>query len=534
MQDIRVALRQLRKSPGFAVTVILTIALGIGANTAIFTLVHAVLLKSLPVADPKTLYRVGDKDDCCVNGGFENDDGDFDLFSYDLYLHFHDTTPEFEQLAAIQSGSNTMNVRRGRSPPKQQRSQYVSGNFFSTFGIAPLPDACSHRLTTPGAAPVGGDQLSGLANRTTEAIPVCWLDFLYSEPASHDCGNAHLRDFSVTASTQSARALDSADMEPIIEGETAHPQCAAEATGSTLSAAVKPGTAPGRCKPKSRTPCDMWLSTQPDYTRNGGSNRDSQTARRHHPRRALAVQNLQQETGKRPSPADGNYLGLVLLVACANIANLLLARGTTRKPETSHPHGLGRGSHPPYPPDADESLLLGCVGGLAASPLPTAAPGLILALAFPDSPNLPIHATPSLPVLAFAFAPVAPHGTRLRHRSRMDHFALRSGRSPARRQPLHARPRISAAKIAHRFSSRTVPRDAGRVPDCSRRLCATSSIRTSASRPPIAMWSTSIRRAPAITIATVPGSTSDWSSEFCSASRRSERRRCPLQHARRE
>ena len=68
------------------------------------TLVHAVLMKSLPVVDPKTLYRVGDKDDCCVNGGFVNDDGDFDLFSYELYRHFRDTTPEFEQLAAMQSG----------------------------------------------------------------------------------------------------------------------------------------------------------------------------------------------------------------------------------------------------------------------------------------------------------------------------------------------------------------------------------------------------------------------------------------------
>ena len=52
MHDIRLALRQLRKSPGFAITIVLTIALGIGANTAIFTLVHAILMKSLPVADP--------------------------------------------------------------------------------------------------------------------------------------------------------------------------------------------------------------------------------------------------------------------------------------------------------------------------------------------------------------------------------------------------------------------------------------------------------------------------------------------------
>src|ERR1022692_2267474 len=107
MQNICIAFRQFRRSPALVITIILTLALGIGANTAIFTLVHAVLMKSLPVVDPKTLYRVGDKDDCCVNSGFLNDDGDFDIFSNDLYNHIRDTTPEFEQVAAMQSGSNT-------------------------------------------------------------------------------------------------------------------------------------------------------------------------------------------------------------------------------------------------------------------------------------------------------------------------------------------------------------------------------------------------------------------------------------------
>ena len=155
MSNFKFALRQFQKSPGFAATVILTIALGIGANTAIFTLVHAILLKSLPVANPATLYRIGDLDDCCVNGGFINDNGDFDLFSYDLYRHFQDTTPEFEQLAAFQSGQNLMNVRVGNTMAKTERTEYVSGNYFSTFGVGAYAGRMFQSSDdVPGAAPV--------------------------------------------------------------------------------------------------------------------------------------------------------------------------------------------------------------------------------------------------------------------------------------------------------------------------------------------------------------------------------------------
>ena len=85
--DLKFALRTLRRSPLFSLVAVLSLALGIGANAAIFTLVQGILLTSLPVSDPSQLYRIGDTDDCCVNGGFVGDNGDFDIYSYDLYLH---------------------------------------------------------------------------------------------------------------------------------------------------------------------------------------------------------------------------------------------------------------------------------------------------------------------------------------------------------------------------------------------------------------------------------------------------------------
>ena len=141
MQDIRYALRQLRKTPGFTVTVLLTLALGIGANAAIFTLVNAVLLKNLPVADPKTLVRLGDDNDCCVNGGINADEGDYSLFSTDTYEQLKKNTPEFEELAAMQAGFGFRPIIARRDGTQAEArsvmGEFVSGNYFRTFGLQP-------------------------------------------------------------------------------------------------------------------------------------------------------------------------------------------------------------------------------------------------------------------------------------------------------------------------------------------------------------------------------------------------------------
>jgi macrolide transport system ATP-binding/permease protein len=144
LQDVNYALRQLRMSLGFTVTAVLTLALGIGANAAIFTLVNAILLKNLPVVDPATLIRIGNTTECCVNWGTPGDSGQVDrdsyaLFDTDTWQQLRKNGPEFEDLAAMQSGLGTIIAR----PDKTQEaahsvnSEFVSGNYFRTFGLQP-------------------------------------------------------------------------------------------------------------------------------------------------------------------------------------------------------------------------------------------------------------------------------------------------------------------------------------------------------------------------------------------------------------
>jgi hypothetical protein len=137
--DARYSLRQLRKTPGFTMTAVLTLALGIGANTAIFTLVHAVLLKNLPVVDPKSLVRIGDKEDCC-NLGLSSFDSDYRIFSYEGYKYLRDHTAEFEELAAMEAGTADLSVRRALvdTPPQSSLGEFVSGHYFQTFALQPL------------------------------------------------------------------------------------------------------------------------------------------------------------------------------------------------------------------------------------------------------------------------------------------------------------------------------------------------------------------------------------------------------------
>ena len=145
VQDTRLALRHLRMAPAFTLTAILTLALGIGVTTAVFTLVHAVILKSLPVSSPSQLYRLGKDSHCCVFGGYSQG-SEFSIVSYQLYRHFIADTKGFEELAAFQSGWTLLGVQRAGTvnPAESHRGEFVSGNYFTMFGVGPYAGRKRH------------------------------------------------------------------------------------------------------------------------------------------------------------------------------------------------------------------------------------------------------------------------------------------------------------------------------------------------------------------------------------------------------
>ena len=162
LHDMRYASRRLRRCPAFTVTVVLTLALGIGATTSIFTLVYAVLLKSLAVADPAELYRLGKEARCCYWGGYSQEN-EFSLVSYDLYKHFRDHTQGFRELAAFQASTSLLGVRRSGSAEAAQGypGEFVSGNYFTMFGIS----AYAGRLLTAGDDQAGAPPAAVMSYR---------------------------------------------------------------------------------------------------------------------------------------------------------------------------------------------------------------------------------------------------------------------------------------------------------------------------------------------------------------------------------
>ncbi len=401
LDDIRYALRQFFKTPGFTITAVLTLALGIGATTAIFTLIHAVLLKSLPVARPGELIRIGDTENCCVNGGMQDD---WSLFSTEQYREFRDHTPGFSNLAAFQAGRTEIGVRRAGSdhPAEAFGGEFVSGNAFETLGLS----AWAGRLLRQsddqkGAAPVAVMSYRTWQQKFGSDTSVVGASFLINGKAFTIVGIAPPGFFGERLTSDPASFWMPLSTSPLVQGGAFDVLDVPQLDWLNLIGRIEPGANLKQMEARLRVELRQFLLSPISKV----ETRDATLI----PKQTLhlapgggGVHQMQDEY------KSGLHLlmwisGFVLLIACANLANLMLVRATARKALTSVRTALGAPRRRLVRQALTESLVLGVMGGCAGLVVAYAGARLLVHVVAGKS-YLPIQAAPSLPVLGFAFA----------------------------------------------------------------------------------------------------------------------------------
>ena len=401
--ETRLALRRLRMAPAFTAATVLTLALGIGATTSIFTLVNAVLMKSLPVAKPGELYRLGRQIHCCYLGGYSQDK-EFSLVSYELYEYLRDNTKGFSELAAFPSIQLLFGVRRAGSSDAAQSypGEFVSGNYFSMFGLRPYA----------GRTLTAADDVAG-------APPVAMMSHrLWQERYGSDLSvvgsvfNVNDKPFTVVGITPAGFFGDTLrstppdfflplNTEPFVETDADLNKY--DTHWLDLIGRIRPGVSPASIEAEMRVELKQWLRSHwgemsagdrakfPEQTlflSPGGAGITSMREQYEHWLQILMA-----------------VTGFVLLIVCANVANLMLVRGMERRKLTSLSMALGARASRVVREPLVEGLLLSLFGGAAGIAIAFGATRLILRFAFPALPGfagVPIDASPSMPVLLFA------------------------------------------------------------------------------------------------------------------------------------
>jgi predicted permease len=400
LQDTRHTLRRLRKAPAFTVTTILTLALGIGATTSIFTLVHAVILKSLAVANPGELYRLGKEIHCCSYWGAYSQENEFSLVSYDLYRYFRDNTKGFAELAAFSASEQVYGVRRSGSSEAAQGypGEFVSGNYFRMFGIS----AYAGRVLTPSDDRAGAPPVAVMSYRL-------WQQRYASDPSVIG-GSFNLSDkpFTVVGITPPGFFGDTLRNDPpdfflplATENDDVNKP---DTHWLDLIGRITPGAKPGSIEAQMRVELNQWLRSHwGDMNANDRARLPEQTLFLSPGGAGITSMREEYEHWLQILMMVSAF---VLLIVCANVANLMLVRGMERRRQTSLSMALGAQASRLVRQALTESVLLSLLGGAAGLAIAFAGTRLILHFAFPPSNNmagLPISASPSMPVLLFAF-----------------------------------------------------------------------------------------------------------------------------------
>jgi len=389
----------------FTAAAVFTLALGIGGTTAIFTLIDAVMLKSLPVPNPTALWRIGDGDNCCVQSGPQDRWG---FFSYPLYQRLKAAAPEFDGVAAFQAGGNRFSVRREGSAEAARplSSEFVTGNYFSVLEVK----AYGGRLFTPEDDRPSAVPAAVLSHHAWQLTyggdpAVVGSNLIVEGHAFAVVGVAAPGFFGETLRGDPPDLWLPVNQEPLLSGTDSALLHQSAPAWLRMIGRLRLGASTAGMAPRLTALLRDWMQHDAGYPSNWMAD-----VVRNLPKQSIVVVPAGAGVAemKEAYSSSLNILlgvcGMVLLIGCANVANLLLARSATRRTQTAVRLAVGATRRQIVGLALTESVVLaigGCVAGIAVA---MGAARLLLMLAFQHAHFLPVSVTPSAAVLGSALA----------------------------------------------------------------------------------------------------------------------------------
>ncbi len=405
-QDLRFGIRQLLKSPGFSLVAILSLALGIGANTAIFTLINDLLLKSLPVHQPEQLVSFGKS----INGGILGSvaPGGTEIFTYDFYRRIEREHAPFEGVAAFGSFPIQVSVRRGgeSGAATQAWTGLVSGTFFGVVGVEPVLGRALNRHDSD--AP-GRNAVAVISHRY-------WQQALSSDPSVIG------RTLTINGTLFTVVGVMPASFYGVELNEempdmwlplTMQQMVMQQQQGSLLDpgglfwlhmiARRKAGVSVAQAQAWTTTELQHFLTDREGTTQS--ATRRQEIARSFVPLMAIGagISHL-RDSYEAPLAVLMGVVVLVLLIACANLANFLLAKAASREREFTTRLALGSSRMRLVRQILTETLLLAFTGGAIGLLLAFVGTRALIQFVAGPGAHTPLQAMPDLHVLGFTSA----------------------------------------------------------------------------------------------------------------------------------
>jgi predicted permease len=402
-QDLRFAIRTFRKEPGFTAMAVLSLALGIGANSAVFTLTNDLLLKAIPVQDPRHLVSLGKAEGGGVQGGIS---GSLDLFPYQLYKQIENRREVFAGVCAYGSFPVVVGVRPGGSagPMEQATSSLVSGDFFHVLGVTTI---LGHAIE-PSDADAPGRQAVAVISYDY------WRQNFSGDPAvigrSIILNGTLFTVIGVAPPKFYGIALDASPPDmwlPLSMQQQAMLQPTMLGRNGPywlhMMARLRPGVGMTRAQ--------EWLKLELRRYMTDSEGGTTLTADRRQEIQRSFVELVPGDRGV--SSLRGQYeeplrilmgiVGLVLLIACANLANFFLAKMATREKEIATRLALGAGASRIVRQMLTETLLLSFFGGAVGLLFAAWGTRALIGFVVGGATRTPFDPSPDLRVLAFTF-----------------------------------------------------------------------------------------------------------------------------------